>query len=348
MRTTPLASAALLLPGVSAQLHELMVGAGKLYFGSATDNPELPDVPYRTLLSNAKEFGSITVGNGQKWQFTQPQRGEFSYDLGDEIVEFAEGNGQPVRCHTLVWHSQLPGWVSSGSWSAADLTGIVDTHIASVAGHYRGRCYSWDVVNEALEEDGTFRRSVFYNVLGEDFVRVAFEAAGRADPEAKLYYNDYNLEYGGAKTDAAVRLAGRLVEAGAPIDGVGLQAHLIVGSTPSRASLAGVLRRFEALGLDVAYTELDIRHSSLPPDAAALARQGDDYASVVGSCLDVARCVGVTVWDYTDKYSWIPAVFPGSGAALPWDENLEPKPAYASISSVLAAAATAAPCGGRR
>jgi endo-1,4-beta-xylanase len=344
MRTNSLASAALLLlPGASANLHELMKGAGKVYFGSATDNPELPDAEYVSLLSNTAQFGSITPGNGQKWQFTQPSPGSFEYAGGDEVVDLAEGNGQLVRCHTLVWHSQLPDWVSSGSWSVEELNGVIDTHVENVAGHYRGRCYAWDVVNEAFEEDGSFRTSVFFNVLGESFVGRAFEAARKADPEAKLYYNDYNLEYGGAKTDAAVRLVSSLVSSGAPIDGVGFQAHLIVGSTPGRDSLAGVLRRFTELGLDVAYTELDIRHEQLPPSADALARQGDDYVSVVGSCLDVEACVGVTIWDYTDRYSWIPSVFPGQGAALLWDEDLAEKPAYTSVSSLLAAAATAAP-----
>jgi endo-1,4-beta-xylanase len=337
------AAAALLLPGATANLHELMKGAGKLYFGSATDNPELPDAAYVALLSDTAQFGSITPGNGQKWQFTQPSRGSFDFAGGDEVVELAEGNGQLVRCHTLVWHSQLPEWVSGGGFSADELTAIINAHVESVAGHYKGRCYAWDVVNEAFEEDGSYRTSVFYNTLGDGFVKIAFDAAARADPDALLFYNDYNLEYNGAKTDAAVALAEALVSQGAPIDGVGLQAHLIVGSTPGRDALAGVLRRFTELGLDVAYTELDIRHESLPPSGEALAKQGDDYVNVVGSCLDVERCVGVTIWDYTDRYSWIPSVFPGQGAALLWDENLQEKPAYTSVSSLLAAAATAAP-----
>ena len=133
-------------------------------------------------------------------------------------------------------------------------------------------------------------------------------------------------------------------KAGAPIDGVGFQGHLIVGSTPSRANLATVLRRFTSLGVEVAYTELDIRHSSLPASASALATQGNDFANVVGSCLDLApACVGVTVWSYTDKYSWVPETFSGAGAALLYDSNLAKKPAWTSVSSVLAAAATGAP-----
>jgi endo-1,4-beta-xylanase len=131
--------------------------------------------------------------------------------------------------------------------------------------------------------------------------------------------------------------------AGAPIDGVGFQGHLIVGSTPGRSSLATALKRFTALGLEVAYTELDIRHSSLPPSTSALATQGNDFANVVGSCLDVAGCIGVTVWGVTDKYSWIPQTFPGAGDALLYDDNYNKKPAWTSVSSVLAAKATSPP-----
>lgn len=157
------------------------------------------------------------------------------------------------------------------------------------------------------------------------------------------YYNDYNLEYNQAKTDRAVEIVRIIQAAGAPIDGVGFQGHLIVGSTPSRANLATTLRRFTALGVDVAYTELDIRHSSLPASSQAQVTQGNDFANVVGSCLDVPRCVGVTVWSFTDKYSWVPSTFNGAGDALIYDSQFRKKAAWTSISSVLAAKATGAP-----
>lgn len=157
------------------------------------------------------------------------------------------------------------------------------------------------------------------------------------------YYNDYNLEYNNAKTDLTVEMVRIIQNAGAPIDGVGFQGHLIVGSTPSRQQLANTLRRFTALGVEVAYTEVDIRHSSLPPNQQALVTQGNDYANVVGSCLDVDGCVGFTVWGFTDKYSWIPNTFPGEGDAMLYDSNFNKKPAWSSVSSVLAAAATGTP-----
>jgi endo-1,4-beta-xylanase len=234
--------------------------------------------------------------------------------------------------------------VSSGSWTTAQLTSIINTHIANEVGHYKGQCYAWDVVNEALNDDGTYRADVFYNVLGTSYLPIAFKAAAAADPAAKLYYNDYNIEYSGAKATSAINIVKLIQAAGAKIDGVGLQGHFIVGGTPGRSSLASVLNSFTALGVEVAYTELDIRFSSLPATASGYAQQATDYVNVVGACLDVAKCVGVTVWDFDDKYSWVPSTFSGQGEACLFWQNLTAKPAYSAVSSLLASAAgTAVP-----
>ncbi|KAH7041542.1 family 10 glycosyl hydrolase [Microdochium trichocladiopsis] len=341
MRTQHLGMVLLALASAGeAQLNALAKRAGKLYFGSATDNGELSDTAYTNILKS--EFGSTTPGNGQKWQYTEPNRGQFSFSNGDVVANFAATNNLILRCHTLVWHSQLPSWVSSGSWTQAQLTSIIETHIANVVAHYKGKCYAWDVVNEALNEDGSWRDSVFSRVFGGgNFIPVAFKAAAAADPAAKLYYNDYNIEATGAKQAAAANIVKLVKSSGARIDGVGMQAHLIVGQMPSAASLAATMNSYLSAGAtEVAYTELDIRHSSLPASSAALKQQGDDYARITQACLALKACVGITIWDYTDKYSWIPGVFPGQGAALLWDDNLQKKPAYTSVSSVLAAAAT--------
>ncbi|CAH0032757.1 unnamed protein product [Clonostachys rhizophaga] len=325
---------------VSAQLHTLAVRAGLKYFGTAVDESKQSDSQYVSLLSTTTEFGQVVPENGQKWAYTEPSQNSFSYTQGDIVPNIASKNGQILRCHTLTWHSQLPNWVSSGSWTKATLTAVIQTHISNVMKHYLGQCYHWDVVNEAVDDSAVYRNSVFYTVLGTDFIPISFNAARAADPNAKLYYNDYNLEYNGAKTDKTIEIVNLIKAAGAPIDGVGFQGHLIVGSTPSRSSLSTALRRFTALGVEVAYTELDIRHSSLPASSSALVTQGNDYANVVGSCLDVTGCVGVTVWGFTDKYSWIPSTFNGAGDALIYDANFNKKPAWTSVSSVLAAKAT--------
>ncbi|KAI1503361.1 family 10 glycosyl hydrolase [Biscogniauxia marginata] len=341
MRLLISAAAVLAIPGASAQLNKLAKAAGKLYFGSATDNGELTDTAYVDILKDSDEFGQITPGNGQKWQFTEPSQGQFSYTSGDAIVDFAESNNQIVRCHTLVWHSQLPSWVSSGSWTTEQMTSIINTHIENEVGHYKGQCYSWDVVNEALNEDGTYRSSIFYTVLGESYIPLAFEAAAAADPDAKLYYNDYNIEATGAKQEATVKIVNLIKDAGARIDGVGMQAHLIVGSVSSQSTLENAMNSYISAGVtEVSYTELDIRFSSLPATDLGLQQQAADYGTVTKACLAVDACVGITVWDYTDKYSWIPSTFEGQGAALIYDESYSKKPAWTAVSSVLAAAAT--------
>ena len=201
--------------------------------------------------------------------------------------------------------------------------------------HYAGQCYAWDVVNEALNEDGTFRTSVFFTTLNTGYLPLSFTFAAAADPAAKLYYNDFNLETSTAKADGAVKIVNLIKAAGARIDGVGFQAHLNVGQTPSRVALAATLSRFTALGVEVAYTELDIAHTKLPASDADNVKQAADYVSVVGSCLDVKGCVGITVWQFTDRYSWVPGTFPGKGEACLWDQNYKKKPAYDAVVKLL-------------
>lgn len=165
---------------------------------------------------------------------------------------------------------------------------------------------------------------MFYDTIGPAYIPIAFSAAAAADPAAKLYYNDYNIESAGSKSTGAQNIVKLVKQYGAPIHGVGMQAHFIVGSTPSQAAQTSNMQAFVNLGVEVAITELDIR-TTTPATAAAVTQQAKDYAGTVGACKAVVKCIGVTIWDYTDKYSWIPSVFAGQGAALPWDENLKKK-----------------------
>lgn len=176
---------------------------------------------------------------------------------------------------------------------------------------------------------------MFYNTIGADFIPIAFAAAAAADPNAKLYYNDYNIEWPGAKATAAANIVKSVQAYGAKINGVGMQSHFTVGNTPSYDAQVSVMNSYTSLNVDVAITELDIR-MSLPSDSSKLASQSNDYATTVDACLAVSRCVGITIWDYTDKYSWVPSVFSGYGAALPWDDNLNKKPAYTGIYNAIA------------
>jgi endo-1,4-beta-xylanase len=191
----------------------------------------------------------------------------------------------------------------------------------------------------ALNEDGTYRDSIFYQTIGEAYIPIAFAAAAAADPDVKLYYNDYNIESAGSKSTGAQRIVKLVQQYGAKIDGVGLQAHFIVGSTPSLSAQTTNIAAFVALGVEIAYTELDIR-MTLPSTATLLAQQSTDYQNTVAACIANTKCVGITIWDYTDKYSWVPSTFSGQGAALPWDENLVKKPAYTGILSALGGTAS--------
>ncbi|WP_405853707.1 endo-1,4-beta-xylanase [Streptomyces sp. NBC_00090] len=322
LATTPAAAA-------DAPLRELAEARGR-YLGTAVTAGKLTG-GYADLA--AAQFNSITPGNEMKWGSVEPTRGTYDWTGADRVVAFAEAHGQRVRGHTLVWHSQLPSWVSGGTWTADRLRTLMTDHITAQAGRYKGRIDHWDVVNEPLNEDGTLRQSVFGATLGESYIADAFRAARAADPAAKLYLNDYSTDGVGAKSDGMYALVKRLLAQGVPVDGVGFQAHLVLGQVP--ASLETNLRRFAELGVDVAITELDIR-MTLPATDAKLAQQKADYASVLRACLAVTRCAGVTVWGFTDSDSWIPDFFPGQGAATPYDESLAPKPARAGIAETLA------------
>ncbi|WP_327728153.1 endo-1,4-beta-xylanase [Streptomyces sp. NBC_00487] len=279
-----------------------------------------------------REFNWLTPGNAMKWGSVEPTRGTFNWTEADQIVDFAEAHDQDVRGHTLVWHSQNPSWLDNGTWTPAQLSQLMNDHIALEVGRYKGRLAAWDVVNEPFNEDGTYRQTLWYNGLGTDYIAQALTAARAADPAAKLYINDYNVEGVNAKSTALYNLFRDLKARGVPIDGVGLQAHLILGQVPS--TLQQNIQRFADLGVDVAITELDIR-MQLPATEAKLAQQRTEYDAVVKACVAVTRCTAVTVWGFTDSDSWIPDTFPGQGAATPYDENYAPKPAYYGIVTAL-------------
>ncbi|MCJ1258333.1 hypothetical protein MMC24_006166 [Lignoscripta atroalba] len=302
-------------------LNDYAKAAGLLYFGTAAEvpGPELNDVPYMTALNNSHEFGQLTATNYMKPFATEPERNVFNYSGGDVILSLAEANGQIARCHVLVWHNQLPGWLTSGTWDNATLIEIMTNHITNLVSHWGTQCYAWDVVNEAFEENGTLRHSIWYDTIGPAYIPIAFAAAeAAAPPGVKLYYNDYNIESPGPKATAAQELIASVKAQGIRVDGAGLQSHFVIGGTPSQASQEANMRAFGALGVEVAITELDIRAQTLPPSLAAQQQQKVDYYKTVAACLNVDACIGITLWDFVDTYSWIPSTFAGQGYGTPW------------------------------
>jgi len=287
-----LAASGLADPGSAAEatLGSAAAGSGR-YFGDALDPAYLDERPCRGLVTT--QLTCVTPENQMKWGLVEPLRGTFDWGPADALVAFAKANGQKVRGHTLVWHSQLPPWLISGAFQPNELKDLMVAHIAAEAGRYKGAIYAWDVVNEPFTDDGHWRKSIWYDAMGPDYVAIALHAAHSADPEAKLYVNDYNVETDDPKMRALYDLVASLKRAGAPIDGVGLQSHFIAGAAP--ADMKSVMEEFASLGVDVAITELDLR-IRLPGDGKSLAAQAADYASVVRACRATPRCVGVTTW----------------------------------------------------
>ncbi|KAF2837759.1 glycoside hydrolase family 10 protein [Patellaria atrata CBS 101060] len=322
----------------SPGLNDLARKAGLMYFGTAIDNPSLNNTKYLSIARDAHEFGQVTPANGQKWMYTEPEQGVFSFEMGDAIINPAIASQQIRRCHTTLWHNQLPDWLTSRNWTSPELVSILETHIAAVVGHYKGLCYAWDVVNEAFNEDGTFRSTIWLDTIGPSYIETAFKAVAAADPDAKLYYNDYNLESISNKTRAVGALIRRLQDCGVPNLGVGMQAHLITGMTPSYTDQVANMQAFVDLGVEIAVTELDIR-TELPSTPEKEETQAQNYADTVKACVDVQGCVGVTVWDFYDPYSWVPGVFEGEGDATLYRESFERKPAWWAVAEVLDSAA---------
>ncbi|MCG6494722.1 non-reducing end alpha-L-arabinofuranosidase family hydrolase [Kitasatospora sp. A2-31] len=298
------------------------------YFGTAVSTGRLGDSTYSTVLD--REFKMVTPENEMKWDATEPSRGSFNFAPADSIVNHAAAHGQKMRGHTLVWHSQLPGWVRSIG-DANTLRGVMNNHITQEMTQYKGRIYAWDVVNEAFADGGSgqHRSSVFQDVLGNGFIEEAFRTARTADPSAKLCYNDYNLEnWNDAKTQGVYAMVKDFKSRGVPIDCVGFQSHFGAGGPP--ASFRTTLSNFAALGVDVQLTELDIAQAS----AGA-------YDNAVKDCLAVARCTGITVWGIRDSDSWRT----GENALL-FDNNGNRKPAYTTVLATLGSAGGGKPGGG--
>ncbi|GAB3445465.1 endo-1,4-beta-xylanase [Streptomonospora sediminis] len=281
----------------------------------------------------ATEFNAATPENAMKWDATEPSRNQFDFSGADAFMDFAQANDQQVRGHTLVWHSQLPSWVENGNFSESELRSVMRNHIDRVAGRYAGEIAYWDVANEIFLGDGSWRDSVFYRTLGPDFVADALRMAAEADPSAELWLNDYSIDGINAKSDAYYNLIQDLLAQGVPIDGIGLQAHLINGQVPG--DMQQNIQRFADLGIKVAVTELDVR-IEMPASQSELQQQAQDYRTVMNACLAVDGCVAVTVWGIVDQYSWVPDTFEGQGAPLLFNDNYQPKPAYDAVHDVLA------------
>lgn len=325
------------------------------YIGTALSANQIEEKDKKEDSLIRKEFNAITAENIMKSMFTHPQKDKYDFTLSDKFVAYGEKNKMFIHGHTLIWHSQLAPWMEKIA-DSTEMKAFMKDHITTIVSKYKGRINSWDVVNEALNEDGTLRKSVFLNTLGEKYLVDAFKLAEKADPKAKLYYNDYNIEEP-AKRAGAIALIKKIKAEGGKVDGVGIQGHWRLES-PSIEEIEKSILEYSALGIKVAFTELDITvlpnpwdlkgadvnqnfegSAKMNPYPKALpdsvqTKLSERYASIFKLFLKHKDKISrVTFWGVHDGQSWLND-WPIKGRTnypLLFDRDLKHKPAYESI-----------------
>jgi endo-1,4-beta-xylanase len=325
------------------------------YIGTALSADQIEEKNAQEDSLIKKEFNAITAENIMKSMYVHPQKDQYDFTLADKFIAYGEKNKMFLHGHTLIWHSQLAPWMEKIK-DSTEMKAFMEDHINTVVSRYKGKINSWDVVNEALNEDGTLRPSVFLNTLGEKYLADAFKLAAKADPKAALYYNDYNIEEP-AKRAGAINLIKKIQAAGGKIDGVGIQGHWRLAS-PSLEEIEKSILEYSALGIKVAFTELDITVLPNPWDLKGAdvnqnfegsAKMNPYPKSLPDSIQNklAARYEGifklflkhkdkisrVTFWGVHDGQSWLND-WPIKGRTnypLPFDASLKHKKAYENI-----------------
>lgn len=328
---------------------------GDFYIGTAINESQILEKSPTEARLIARQFNSITPENVMKSMFVQPTKGSFQFDLTDKYVAYGEKHNLFIHGHTLIWHSQLAPWMNQIK-DSIEMKAFMKNHITALVSRYKGKINSWDVVNEALNEDGSLRKSVFLNTIGESYLIDAFKLAATADPKTDLYYNDYNL-CDPAKRAGAVKLIQTLQSNGAKIDGIGMQGHWKLDK-PSLEEIEKSIITYSNLGIKVAITEFDINVLPSPWDIvgadvnqkAAASEKMNPYSTSLPDAVQTQlaerykaifkiflkykdKISRVTFWGASDGQSWLND-WPIEGRTnypLPFDRNLEPKKAYFSI-----------------
>jgi endo-1,4-beta-xylanase len=340
----------------SDSLRSLAADIG-LRIGSAIIPQDIETPSFAAIASS--QFSVVTPGNAMKWEVVEPTEGTFDWSQADQLVAFAKANHQLVRGHTLLWHSQLPTWltagVTNGTISNAQLTNLLHQHIITEVSRYKGKIWQWDVANEFFTDTNPSQinpADFWISHLGAGIIGQAFIWAHQADPHALLCYNDYNIageDGSNAKSDAAYAWLKQELAAGIPISCVGDQGHLDTQFGFSGQLMQQDLARFASLGLKVAITEADVRTfvnnatDQVPTDHLATFAQPEEESQMLQACLAVRQCISFTVWGFTDADSWVPGFFAGEGYATIYDVKQQPKQAYTDMQSDLELAAHGAP-----
>lgn len=307
--------------------------ARNLLVGAAVDvEALLNEADYRDTL--IREYSLVAPENAFKLRELSAEPGIYNFGQADAFMDFAIANGMRVRGMPLIWHKGLPKWLTDITLPRDEALKLLERHIQTLAGRYRGQIYAWDVINEGLDSDGKGLRqdSVWMQSIGEDYVPMAFRIAREADPDAALFFADYGAEALGPKSDAQYALMKNLLANGVPVDGVAMQMHLRLDDLPNMDDVAANISRLNDLGLQVHISELDVRIQDIDaPMEERLAQQAEVYQKVFEICLAAKNCTSITTWGFTDRHSWIPGYTGNSDAPLPFDAELKPKPAYAAI-----------------
>ena len=266
-----------------------------------------------------EEFNIVSTENSLKFDFVNPLPGQFRWAATDNLVQQAKASRQTVHGHTLVWYVQLPPWVKRSALEDREL--IMREYIDRVLTRYADDIPLWDVVNESLEEDGTLRRSVWYEGMGADYIDIAFRQARLSAPDATLIYNDYDIAFEGPKSTGMLNLVQQLKDAGTPLDGVGFQLHLFA-DFDKVDEVAATFQKIADMDLDIYVTELDVSLG----DGQTEIQQAAVYEQILSVCLEQPRCKAFQTWGFTDMYTWRFGLNP-----LPLDERYQVKPAYLSL-----------------
>ncbi len=321
------------IPVVTGGLRDLAAAKGMLLGSEATNSPLQNEAIYRTTL--AKEFNWLGGENEFKaYLWTGPY--SYNFTTTDYYRTFRDANNMDMRGHVLVYYTVVPSWMSSGNYTSTQISDMLKAYIKAMAGRYAGKMNQWDVVNEAVTDSAPYgyrSNDFWYQKLG-DYIPNAFRWAREADPNAKLYYNDYGNEGLNAKSNYIYDMVKNLKTQNVPIDGVGWQCH-VSSSWRLNDDIYENAQRLTALGLEITVTELDVA-IPVPVDAAKLQSQAKAYADMTYFCMTHPNVKRMFMWGFTDKYSWIPGFTNGtSDAALIFDVNYNKKPAYYAIQTVL-------------
>ncbi len=331
------------------------VFAGDFTIGTALNTPQILEKNAAENVLILQQFNTVTPENIMKAEVIHPGWDKYDFTLADKLVEYAKKNKLEVNAHTLIWHSQLPAFVRAIK-DADSVKQFFTNHIQTIASRYNGKVFSWDVVNEALNEDGTLRKSIFLEKLGDNYIVDAFRLAQKAAPDTKLYYNDYNIEQP-AKRAGAIALIKKIQSAGVRIDGVGIQGHWRAYNIPL-ADIEQSIKEFSALGIQVCFTELDLGVLPFPNEVqgadvserAAYNAKMNPYANGLPDSIQQQLSNGyaelfrlflryknnisrITFWGVHDGQSWLNGwPIPGrTNYPLLFDRQLKPKPAFYQV-----------------